>query len=107
MTFPTFDGLPTDDDDVSTNWKTTRTLAGQVRDQVTALRDKSASQSVTASELIEIISSLTDSRGLLAIRAAEDIVAALNTVLAQIDTTVAMVRSSIPVDANGRLLYKT
>lgn len=105
-TFPTYDGLPTEDDAVSTAWKETRTVAGDMKDEVTALKDKSASQNVTASELLTLIDDLADARDQLAIRAAEDIVNALNAVITQVDATISLVRGVIPIDQDGKLLIK-
>lgn len=107
MTFPTFSGDILVDDSVSTAWKTTRLLAGSVKSQVTALRDKSAAQNVTASELLVLINSLADARDQLVIRAAENIVAALNAMVTQVDGTISIVRSVVPVDETNRLLIKT
>lgn len=108
MTFPTFSGDLAVDDSVSLAWKQTRLLAKSVKDQVTAMRDGSAAHNVTATDLLTLISSLADARDLLAVRSAEDIVSALKAVIAQVDTTIGIIRSVVPVDsATNRLLIKT
>lgn len=107
MTFPTYSGALTDDDDVSTDWKVTRTLAKTLKDEATALRDKSAVQSVTATELLTFINDLADQRDDLLVRALENIVVALNTVIQEADDTIALVRTVFPIDEQGRLLIKT
>jgi hypothetical protein len=106
MTFPVL-ASDTTEDIVSLAWVATRQLAGSVKEQVTDLRDKSAAQNITATELLVLINDLANARDLLVVRAAENIVAALNSVVAQVDATIALVRPIITVDEQGRLLFKT
>jgi hypothetical protein len=106
MTFPTLP-IDTTEDAVSAAWVATRQLAGSVKDQVTDLRDKSESQNISAPELLTLINDLADARDLLVVRAAENIVAALNSVVAQVDATIVLVRPMIPVDDQNRLLSKS
>lgn len=123
MPFPTLGGSGTAPDNLSTAWTQARTVAGYVKEQSRSLRDRSTTQNVGASEILDYVSQLASWREQLgAISAmgtpmadyakaqvanpAEDIVAEFNAMTAQIDATITTIVSTFPKDVNGNLLFK-
>lgn len=122
MPFPTLGNVGTIKNDLSTAWTQARTVAGFVKGQSQSLRDRSATQSVGASEVLDYVNQLANWRDQLSAAAsmpgiavyaqqqvanpAEDIVAEFNAMTAAIDATITLIVTTFPVDVQGRLLFK-
>lgn len=123
MPFPTLGNVGTVKNDLSTAWTQARTVAGFVKGQSQTLRDRSATQSIGASEILDYVNQLANWREQLSEVASrgpalaayakqqvdnpgENIVAEFNDLTAQIDATITLIVTTFPVDAQGRLLFK-
>lgn len=123
MPFPTLGGVGTVKEDLQTVWTQARTIAGFVKGQSQSLRDRSATQSVSATEIIIYAEQLATWKDQLAAIAArgpglvahakqqidnpsENIAADFNDMVTQMDATITLIVSTFPVDAQGNLLFK-
>lgn len=123
MPFPTLGGVGTVKEDLQTVWTQARTIAGFVKGQSQSLRDRSAAQSISATEVLTYVDQLANWHDQLAAIASrgpglvahakqqidnpnENIAVDFNDMTTQMTATITLIVTTFPADAQGNLLFK-